>query len=156
VGAVLLFSGELGPHLTQCRLGWGLPLYQVASWSNQPCGHNRHRPKIGRLCPFGERGSGSPSNTMWPWSRPTCMPSFILIHPTIWPQYTNVTQTDRQTRTDSKRFTSSRPKSRYATGQKKTLHCIKKAKGNEGQAWHHQSCEWWPAIAWYWTVTTQY
>jgi len=27
------------------------------------------------------------------------MPSFILIHPTVWPQYTNVTerQTDRQT-----------------------------------------------------------
>jgi len=36
------------------------------------------------------------------------MPSFILIHPTVWPQYTNVTsrhtgQTDRQTgqRSDS-------------------------------------------------------
>jgi len=28
----------------------------------------------------------------------TCMPSLILIHPTVWPQYTNVTdrQTDRQ------------------------------------------------------------
>jgi len=32
-----------------------------------------------------------PSNTMWPWPRPTCMPSFILIHPTVWSQYTNVT-----------------------------------------------------------------
>ena len=43
-------------------------------------------------------GSGSPSNTMWLGSRPTYMPIFILIHPTIWPQYTNVTdrQTDRQ------------------------------------------------------------
>jgi len=36
--------------------------------------------------------------------RPTCVPSFILIRPTVWPQYTNVTerigqtgQTDRQT-----------------------------------------------------------
>jgi len=34
--------------------------------------------------------------------RPTYIPSFILIHPTVWPQYTNVTyrqtgQTDRQT-----------------------------------------------------------
>jgi len=48
------------------------------------------------LCPFGEGGVGSPSNT-----RPTCMTSFILIHPTTWPQYTNVTDTterqDRQT-----------------------------------------------------------
>jgi len=27
---------ELGSHLTQCHRGWGLPLYQVASWSIQP------------------------------------------------------------------------------------------------------------------------
>ena len=32
VGAsVPLSGGELGPHLTQCRLGQGLPPYQVAS-----------------------------------------------------------------------------------------------------------------------------
>jgi len=31
---------QLGPHLTRCRLGQGLPLYQVASWSTQPFGHN--------------------------------------------------------------------------------------------------------------------
>ena len=37
--------GELGSHLTQCRLGWGLPLYQVASGSIQSFGtiHQRHR-----------------------------------------------------------------------------------------------------------------
>ena len=29
--AVPLSMGELGPHLTQCRLGRGLPPYQVAS-----------------------------------------------------------------------------------------------------------------------------
>ena len=29
--AVPLFAGELGPHLTQCPLGRGLPQYQVAS-----------------------------------------------------------------------------------------------------------------------------
>jgi len=41
--------------------------------------------------------AGSPSNTMWPGPRPTYVPSGILIHPTVWPQYTNVTnrQTDR-------------------------------------------------------------
>ena len=43
------------------------------------------------LCPFVGGGGGSPSNTMWPGTRPTCMPSFILIHPTVWSQYTNVT-----------------------------------------------------------------
>jgi len=43
-------------------------------------------------------GAGSPSNTMWPGPRPTSVPSFILIHPTVWPEYTNVTvTTDRQT-----------------------------------------------------------
>jgi len=30
-------------------------------------------------------------NTMCPEPSPSCMPSFILIHPTVWPQYTNVT-----------------------------------------------------------------
>jgi len=28
-GAVPLFKGELGPHVTQCGLGRGLPQYQV-------------------------------------------------------------------------------------------------------------------------------
>jgi len=40
-------------------------------------------------------GAGSPSNTVSPGPRPTSVPSGMLIHPTIWPQYTNVT--DRQT-----------------------------------------------------------
>jgi len=34
------FPWGLSPHLTQCRLGRGLPRYQVASWSIQPFGHN--------------------------------------------------------------------------------------------------------------------
>ena len=38
--------------LTQCGLGQDLPPYQVASWSIQPFGHNRHGPKIGGLCPI--------------------------------------------------------------------------------------------------------
>jgi len=28
------------------------------------------------------------SNTMWPGTRPTSLPSGILIHPAIWPQQT--------------------------------------------------------------------
>jgi len=35
------------------------------------------------VVPLYERGVGSPSNTMWPGPRPTCMPSFILIHRTF-------------------------------------------------------------------------
>ena len=38
--------------------------------------------------------AGSQSNTVWPGPRPTFVPSGVLIHPTVWPQYTNVT--DRQ------------------------------------------------------------
>jgi len=64
----------------------------------QPFGHNRYGPKIGGSTPFGGMGDGSPSNTMWPVPRPTSLPSFILIRPTVWPQCTNVTYgTDRQT-----------------------------------------------------------
>ena len=46
--------------------------------------------------PFWGRGAGSLSNTMWPEQEPTSMPSFILICPAVWPQYTNVT--DRKLR----------------------------------------------------------
>jgi len=50
------------------------------------------------LCPFEGR-VGSSSNTMWPGPRPTSVPSCILIHLTVWPQYINVTDsTDRQDR----------------------------------------------------------
>jgi len=58
--------GELGSHLAQCGLGWGLPPYQVASWCIQPFRHSRNWPKIGGLWPFLflGRGAGSPSSTM--------------------------------------------------------------------------------------------
>jgi len=46
-GCAPLGEGELGPHLTQCGQGPVLPIYQVASWSIQLFGHNRHGPKIG-------------------------------------------------------------------------------------------------------------
>jgi len=44
-------------------------------------------------------GTGSPSNTMSPGPRPTTVPSDILIHPTVWSQYTNVI--DRQNRQEN-------------------------------------------------------
>ena len=65
-------------------------------------GHNRHGRKEGGAAVPLSRTAGTTSNTMWPvsrsTSRPARMPSFILIHPTVWPQYTNVT--DRQDRRD--------------------------------------------------------
>ena len=87
-----LGGGAGSPSNTIC-LGRRLPSYQVALRSIQPFRHNRHGVKIGGCAPLG-RGSWV-SNTMWP-TGPTSMPGFILIHPTVWPQYTNVIQTDRQ------------------------------------------------------------
>jgi len=52
--------------------------------------------KWGVLCPLSVGGAGSPSNTLSPNPRPTSTPSGILINPTVWPEYTNVTdKTDR-------------------------------------------------------------
>ena len=48
------WGGELGLHLTQSRLGWGLPPHQVAFSSIQPFCDNRYGMKIGGVCPLGE------------------------------------------------------------------------------------------------------
>jgi len=55
--------------------------------------------KGGLLCPLffrWGRSYGSPSNTICHGPRPSSVPSGILIHTTVWPQYTNMTskQTD--------------------------------------------------------------
>jgi len=47
--------------------------------------------KVGATVPLLGEGAGSRSNTMWPEPRPTSVPSGILTHPAILPQYTNVT-----------------------------------------------------------------
>jgi len=65
--------------------------------------------------PFWGIGAGSSSNIMWSGPRPTCMPSFILIRQTVWPQYTPTSQADRQDRQRSdraNRFTDGHPKIR--------------------------------------------
>ena len=56
----------------------------------------------------------TPSNTMWPGPRRTCLPTFVLIHATVWPQYTNVTerqtgQTDETDGTDNGLIASGEP-----------------------------------------------
>jgi len=49
--------------------------------------------KLGAV-PLLGRAAGFRSNTMWPGRG---LPSGMLIHPAVWPQYTNVSlQTDRQ------------------------------------------------------------
>ena len=60
--------------------------------------------KLRGMCHFWG-AAGFPFNTMWPGPRPTCTPSFILIHPIVWPHYTNIT--DRQDRTGQDRQTRS-------------------------------------------------
>jgi len=54
----------------------------------QPFGRNRYGPKIGEGCyaPFWVKGTGSPFNTKSPETRPSYIPSDILIHAAIWPQ----------------------------------------------------------------------
>jgi len=97
------WGGEPAPHLTQSRLGRGL---SYTKWHLDPCSHLAAT-GMGRTLgavPLWRRRAGYPSNTMWPGPRPTCTPSFIFIRPTVWPQYTNVTdrtsRTDRQDRQD--------------------------------------------------------
>ena len=51
----------------------------------------------GAAVPLSGVEAGSPSNTISPGPRPTSVPSGILIHSTVWPQYINVT--DRTVRT---------------------------------------------------------
>jgi len=95
-GCAPLGGRKLGSHLAQCRLGRHLPrtkwhLDQFSRLATTDMGR-----ELGGCAHLG--GAGSPSNTVWPGPRHTCMPSFSLIRPTVWPQYTNVTdRTDRQT-----------------------------------------------------------
>ena len=53
--------------------------------------------KVGAAVPLSVGEGGSPFNTLSPGPRPTCIPTGILMQPTVWPQYTNVTEkTDRR------------------------------------------------------------
>jgi len=78
--------------------------YLPAKWHLDPSSHLATTDiarKLGAPLPSGDGGAGSPSNIMWPGPRPSCVTSFILIHSTIWPQYTNATdRTDGTGQTD--------------------------------------------------------
>jgi len=71
---------------------------QLLRWATWPQ-YDMGRTWGGCCAPF-RGGAGFPCNTMSPVPRPASVPSGILIDPTVWPQYTNVT--GRQTnRTDN-------------------------------------------------------
>ena len=87
-------GGELGAHLTQ--YGQAEVYFHTKKWRLGPSSllatADMGR-KLGAV-PLLGRGAGSPTKTLWLGLRPTSMPSFILIYPTVWPQYSNIT--DRQ------------------------------------------------------------
>jgi len=88
-------GGEVGPHLIQCGQA---EAYYASKWHLDPSSRlatiNMDRGLYGRTqacgaaVPLSVARAGSPSYTVWPGPRRTCMPSFILIHLTVWPQQT--------------------------------------------------------------------
>jgi len=58
-GCAPLGEGELGPHLTQCGQGRGLPACQVSSWSIKPFGHSE------RTLQTGQTGQTDKQTTVW-------------------------------------------------------------------------------------------
>ena len=67
------------------------------------------------------RGAGSPSNTVWPRPRSTSVPSFILIHPTVWPPYTNVADRHRGQTGQRSDSISLKNRSRHTDQQREKL-----------------------------------
>ena len=93
-GAVPLWAGGAGfPSNTMWPifLPSGILIHR-AIWPQQTWAENSGN------CALWGGGSGSPSSTIWPGPRPTYLPSFILIRPTVWTQYTNVTDRTGQDR----------------------------------------------------------
>jgi len=98
--------GGLGPHLTQSRLGRGLPPYQVASLSIQPFSRNGYGPKMG-VCPLGG-GELGPHLTQCGHSRglPACQVSSWSVKPFGHNTPTLQTGQDRTDTTDRQRSDS--------------------------------------------------
>ena len=103
LGAAVPFLGGGSWVPIQHKVAWA-EAYLHTKWHLNPSSHlaiTDTGRKLGEGAVPLLGGAGSPSNTVWPGTRPTYMPSFILIHPTIWSQHINVTdRTDRQDRTN--------------------------------------------------------
>jgi len=67
-GCCATFAVELGPRLTQSRLGRGLPPYEVASSSIQPFGNNRRAKNWMKGCAFFSGGSWVPIEHKVAWA----------------------------------------------------------------------------------------
>jgi len=87
------WGGGLGPHLTQSRLGRGLPPYQVASWSLQPFGRNGYGPKIRGCALLGEGELGPHLTNVARPRLPACQVSSWSVQP--FGHNTPTSQTDR-------------------------------------------------------------
>ena len=85
---------RLATHRHGPKIGWGaVPFFLGGSswvsikhkvaWAEAYLRNKWHLDPFSHLATIAE----SPSNTMWPGPRPTCMPSFIWSHPTVWPGY---------------------------------------------------------------------
>ena len=92
-GAVPLSGGDVGLHAPfggtwvsiKHNVAWA-EAYLRTKWHLDPSSRlvtiDMGR-KVGGTVPF-RRGSWAPSNTVWPGSRPTSVPSGILIHLAVW------------------------------------------------------------------------
>jgi len=102
VGAAVPLSGQLGPHLTQCRLGRGLPSYQVASWSVEPFGTTDVGENWGGLCTYFLVGELGPHLTQCGLGRGAYLHIKWHLDPsnrfaTVHQRHTDTVRQDRQT-----------------------------------------------------------
>ena len=120
-------KGELGPHLTQCGLGQGLPR---TKWHLDTSSHlakiDMGR-KVRSAVPLF-RGAGSPSNTLWSGPRAYLRVKFHFDPSNRLPHYTNVSdrtyrQSDRQHCANC--FTNGRPKINQKFTQSSAVRCSK-------------------------------
>jgi len=83
----LFFGGAVSPSNTMAEA------YLRTKWRLDPpslLAATDMRRKLGAVLLFLGGGAGCPPNTMWPRPRPTSISTGIVIHPTAWPQHTNV------------------------------------------------------------------
>jgi len=85
----------MSPGMRPTSIPSGILINQPAVWPQHEWTENWG------AVPLRGGGAGTPPNTMWPGPRPTCMPSFMLIHPsnclaTICQSYRRTDRTDRQ------------------------------------------------------------
>ena len=97
LGVPPLFGEGAGVRIKH-KVAWAEGYLHI-KWHVDPCIWQHIWAENWGLCPVGGGGAESPSNTMWPEPRPTCVPCFILNRPTVGHR-APTSQTDRINRTD--------------------------------------------------------